>query len=106
VRSRPTRRAQRDIEDEIARLALEAGEEMAIRFHDGVKTSVAHIERFPRIGSPRLWRHSRLRGIRCWPIIGFSGHILYYRVERTEIRVLRILRPGVLAESTLLTPYD
>ena len=39
------------IEDEIPRLAPEARRKRAIRFHDGVKDSVAHIERFTRIRS-------------------------------------------------------
>ena len=106
MKSRPSRRAVVDIEAEVTRLAVTAGEATAVRFLEAVKAGVARIEQFPRIGSPRLWRNQHIVGVRSWPVPGFPGHLIFYRVTSKGIRILRLLRPGVQAETTLLTPTE
>jgi toxin ParE1/3/4 len=64
---------------------------VALVFIDAVERSLASLADMPEIGSPRAFRHSRLEGIRMWPVPEFRNYLIFYRITGDTIQVLRIL---------------
>lgn len=63
----------------------------AIDFIEAVEQALSRLADMPEIGSARPFRHSRLEGIRMWPVPQFQNYLIFYRVRGEEIQVLRIL---------------
>jgi len=66
-------------------------EQAAERFLSTVEKAFARIGSFPKIGAARPFSHPALENIRLWPVPGFERYLIFYRVEDTRIRVIRVL---------------
>lgn len=67
------------------------GLEKAFEFVDAVRESFELLVQMPHIGSPREFRHSRVRNMRMWIVKGFSDYLIFYRPTEDAIEVIRVL---------------
>ena len=63
----------------------------ALAFVDAVERDLARLAEMPGLGSPRAFQHTRLAGIRMWPVTGFTHYLIFYRVVDDVLQILRVL---------------
>lgn len=83
--------ADRDLDDQAAYLAQQAGLETALRFYDAACAAFAKIARMPGIGQRRESTNPRLAGLRIRRIQGFEKHLIFYRPAGGGIEIVRVL---------------
>ena len=66
-------------------------EDAAERFLDAVRAAVEYVGRRPGVGVPRVLKNAALKGLRSWPVKGFSAIRIYYLASEGEVRVIRVL---------------
>jgi plasmid stabilization system protein ParE len=74
---------------------------LARRWEKEVTASLIRIEKNPRSGAKCAFNAYELRGIRRMPIGGFPRHLIFYRAEKVELRVLRVVHGARDLESLL-----
>lgn len=89
LRIRP--RAIIDIEDESLYLGREAGPNTAIRFERAVANTLAGLLRFPNAGARRIFDGAVPGSFRFVRVDGFPKMLVFYRVTRTGVWVVRVL---------------
>lgn len=97
-------RASQDIDEQFEYLAKE-DVDIALRFFDAVRQTLAQLARLPGMGKPYHLDDPRLEGLRKWPVKGFDKHLIFYLTGENEILVVRVLHasrdiPEVLEERT------
>jgi toxin ParE1/3/4 len=63
----------------------------ALRFFDATRTTFAEIARNPEIGRKYFVTNPRLQDLRKWQVSGFRKYLIFYRIEKTSVEILRIL---------------
>jgi plasmid stabilization system protein ParE len=71
------------------------------RWEKEVTAGLARIEKNARSGAKCVFSAYELQGIRRMPIAGFPRHLIFYRAEKVEIRILRIVHGSRDLESLL-----
>jgi toxin ParE1/3/4 len=84
------RHAEEDLDEQAAFIARDNPAE-AVAFLDAVEHACARLVEYPDIGSVRAFRHTRLEGIRMWPVPEYPNRLIFYRVTDDAIHILRIL---------------
>jgi toxin ParE1/3/4 len=56
-----------------------------------VTAALARIERNPLSGAKCSFSADELQGIRRMPIAGFPKHLIFYRAEKKDIKILRVV---------------
>jgi toxin ParE1/3/4 len=74
---------------------------LARRWEHAVTAALIRIEKNPRSGARCGFRTAELQGILRMPIAGFPRHLIFYRVEKEEIRILRVVHGARDLESLL-----
>jgi plasmid stabilization system protein ParE len=74
-------------------LCTEASEKVAEDWHQSLKRTVEHIQRVPEIG--RVRQDLPLDGIRTLNLRKFPNYLVFYRLEKRTIELLRI-RHGMM----------
>jgi plasmid stabilization system protein ParE len=74
-------------------LASEASETVAAAWYESLKKALQHIRKTPQIG--RLRRDLPMRGIRTLNLRKFPKYLVFYRLEKGKIELLRI-RHGMM----------
>ena len=64
---------------------------MANRFVGAVEKTIDKILRAPNAGAPKHLSNESLANLRSWPVEGCEDIHIYYLVEKTEVRVIRVL---------------
>lgn len=84
-------RARLDLLEQATYLAENATVGTAERFLDAVERTSQRLLEMPRMG--RAWEglRSETKDVRVWKVEGFPKIMLFYRVEKTGISVIRIL---------------
>lgn len=94
--------ARRDVLESAAYLALEAGEEVALRFAAAVEKTLRNLADQPGIGSSRWpWVLPQLAGLRSRPVPGFESWLVFYFALEDGIEVMRVLHGARDLETTL-----
>lgn len=70
---------------------MQAGPEVASRFLAAVPETLSTLLTMPRMAPLVDSSDPRVSQIRRWPVRGFDHWLIYYRVTRTSLRVVRIL---------------
>jgi toxin ParE1/3/4 len=65
--------------------------EAAFRFVDAVEESVRQLSLMPEMGMPKAARNPDLKGLRFWPVKGFEEFVIFYLIQKEEVRVIRVL---------------
>jgi toxin ParE1/3/4 len=67
----------------------------ALAFIEAVESTLETLTINPQLGRLRSFRDSRLAGVRCFPVKGFSNFLIFYELLNTEeqetISIIRIL---------------
>jgi toxin ParE1/3/4 len=64
--------------------------EAAIRFLAAIDRTVENLARQPLKGRLRKFRGRDLRHIRSWRVDEFENYLIFYRLTRTRLEILRI----------------
>ena len=72
-------------------LAIEAGQEIAVRFLESAEKSFALLADQPEMGAPPAFNGPRLAGMRKWSISGFENHLIFYRPRTDGVAIVRVL---------------
>ena len=83
--------ARRDLAAQIDRLLVAAGAEVAGRFVEQARTSLAAIAEAPALGSPVPTRNHQLAGLRKRKITGFANVLVFYIGAEQTVRIIRII---------------
>lgn len=86
----PRERARQDVEEAIDHDVREAGEQVAVRFVDGLEQAFAAIGRHPASGSPRHAHDLNLPGLRSRFVKRFP-YLVFYIEREDHIDVWRVL---------------
>jgi plasmid stabilization system protein ParE len=90
VELRLTDVALNDIQGQADWYELRSGQCLATRWEYEV-SALIRIEKNPRSGVKCRFSAEELQSIRRMPITGFPKHLIFYRVEDREIRILRVV---------------
>lgn len=66
-------------------------EAAAERFLESATMAIQFILRRPECGTPKSFDNEELRGLRSWPVKGFSAIRIYYIATDETVRVVRVL---------------
>jgi toxin ParE1/3/4 len=77
-----------DIDDCFIFMA-QSSEDKALQFFDAVRQTFAALARMPGMGS--LYLPMQHLDWRKWPVKGFRGYLIFYRVHENTIEILRVL---------------
>src|SRR5258706_10497904 len=69
----------------------QSGEALARRWESEVTSALICIERNPRSGAKCGFSAHELKDVRRMPITGFPKHLIFYRADEDEIRILRVI---------------
>jgi toxin ParE1/3/4 len=81
--------------EEQADLALSA------RWERAVASVLIRLAQRPHCGTLCRFTSDSLRGIRRIPVKGFSKHLIFYRVEKNDVMILRVIHGARDLESLL-----
>ena len=85
-----TNQAKKDIA-EIAAYYGEQSVELELRFIDAAEVALEKLLLMPEKGARREFFHSKLHGLRMWPIPKFPKILIFYRPVDTGVEVVRVL---------------
>lgn len=85
-----SREARHDV-IEIATFIAKDNPDAAYRFVIRFEETIDSLSKNPLIGSSREFEASDLENTRFWPIKEFRNYLLFYRVRRRELDVLRVV---------------
>jgi len=83
--------ADHDIDEQFVYLALEAGEERALRFLEATQACFNRLLEMPELGAIRTFKNPELAGLRMFPVANFTAHLVFYRPTSRGIEVIRVL---------------
>jgi toxin ParE1/3/4 len=83
--------AKSDLDDQALFIAKDSVN-AALRLLDAAESAFDRLRSFPEIGKRRWFLRSDLRDVRSWSIPGFEQHVIFYRVDRDYIDVLRVVQ--------------
>jgi len=86
-----------EIADDLADQSLET----AVRFLDQAEASFERLGQMPELGTVCQVRHPEVLGTRVWPVAGFPNHLIFYRPELEQLKIIRVLH-GARDWATLL----
>ena len=89
VRIRP--QALRDLTEQGAYLAENAGLETALRFYEAAEETFRLLAAHPEMGRAREFRNPRLAGVRMCLIKGFGKHLIFSRRTKDGVEIVRVM---------------
>jgi plasmid stabilization system protein ParE len=101
VEFRLTDAAVSDIQEQADWYEQRSGHALAQRWEKKVTAALIRIEKNPRSGAKCGFSAHELQNIRRMPIAGFARHLIFYRAEEVEIRILRVVHGARDLESLL-----
>ena len=69
----------------------QADANLATRWDRAVTTTVLRMLKNPRSGAPCKFKSKELRDLRRVPVSKFEKHLIFYRFEKNELIVLRVV---------------
>ena len=65
--------------------------EIAMRFLDQAEASFERLSQMPELGTICQVQHPETIDTRVWPVAGFPNHLIFYRPEPEQLRIIRVL---------------
>jgi toxin ParE1/3/4 len=69
---------------------IESNPDAAVTFLEAIDRTIEGLARQPFKGRPRRFRGRDLRNIRSWRVDDFENYLLFYRIEKHRLEILRI----------------
>src|SRR5688572_22672027 len=76
--------------DEIAAHIQKDNPHAAIRFIESAEATFQSLVEMPGMGGRYCVRNPRLQSLRCFPVKGFSNHLVFYQAD-DPIEIIRVL---------------
>lgn len=83
-------KASQDLDDHFAYIA-ENNFEVALKFFDLARSTIAQLARMPGLGSLYPVANPHLQGLRKWAVKDFKKYLIFYFERDDAIEVVRIL---------------
>lgn len=80
-----------DILEQADWYVTQAGQALARRWEKAVRNAILRVLRRPAAGARCSFESSELQGVRRIAISGFPKHLLFYRIDGSEILILRVV---------------
>ena len=88
---RKSRQALVDLADIADYLWQGTGEATSDRFLQAAEQAITDLAGMPGMGAPWESPHTKLTGLRAWPVPGFRKWLIFYRDLGHELEILRVL---------------
>jgi toxin ParE1/3/4 len=85
-----TPKASQDLDDCFAYISQD-NPEIALRFFDSTRITIAQIARMPGIGSIFATNNNRLQELRKWSVKDFRKYLIFYIDRDDAVEIVRIL---------------
>jgi toxin ParE1/3/4 len=87
--------------DRHAEILQKQGAALALRFLDAADETMEQLAAGPVLAG--LWESDdpALKDIRVWPIRGFKNHLIFYRVRKGRLEIVRVLHAAQDIEKAL-----
>ena len=89
IRIRPA--AGDDLDRQARYIAASFGLDAGLRFYHSAEETFRLLLAQPRLGRPALLRNPLLANTRMFPVRHFRQHIIFYRVVRSGIEIVRVV---------------
>jgi toxin ParE1/3/4 len=83
--------AAADIIEQADWYSVQSGEALAARWEGAVASVIMRVLHRPNAGAPCRFQTTELHGLRRTAIPGFPKHLLFYRFDRDEVFVVRVV---------------
>lgn len=83
-------KATRDL-DNISDYLAQNNPNVALRFFDATRQTIAKLAQTPYLGSLYFSNNSQLEGLRKWKVKGFDKYLIFYLIENEQLIIIRIL---------------
>jgi toxin ParE1/3/4 len=90
-----------DIQEQAEWYLQRSDRALARRWENEVTAALIRIEKSPGSGAKCGFSAIELQDLRRMPIAGFPRHLIFYRAEKEEIRILRVVHGARDLESLL-----
>jgi plasmid stabilization system protein ParE len=91
-----------DISTQTLHLLQTGGGALAARYIDAVEAALRVLQDFPAAGSPCRFDARVLRTLRVKLVPGFPNYLIYFRVQRRAVQVVRVLHAAQDRDRELL----
>ncbi len=85
-----TPKASQDLDDCFAYIATD-NPEIALRFFDSTRLTIAQIAKMPGIGNVFVTDNNRLQGLRKWAVKDFRKYLIFYIDREEVVEIVRII---------------
>lgn len=86
-----SRRSQADVLETIVHFYDVDAQEAGDRFGDAVDQTISFLTEFPDVGDLITGEPGTVPAVRRFHVSGFRKYVVYFRRERSRIRILRVL---------------
>ena len=93
--------AVNDILEQAAWYEEQSGLKLARRWEQAVTSVLLRIAAAPAGGAPCIFKAPELAGVRRAPVTGFPKHLVFYRIQKQQMNILRIVHGARDLESLL-----
>lgn len=69
----------------------QASADLSRRWDDAVSSALIRIVQHPYSGAPCRFKSDSLKGTRRVPVGGFSKHLIFYRIDKGTVLILRVI---------------
>jgi len=83
--------AAADIIEQADWYAIQSGKALATRWEGAVTSAIMRVLHRPNSGTPCHFQAAELHDLRRTAIPGFPRHLLFYRFDREEILIVRVV---------------
>lgn len=83
--------AAADIVEQADWYSAQSGKQLAARWEDAVTSAIMRVLHRPNAGTPCQFHASELHDLRRAAIPGFPKHLLFYRIDRDEVLIVRVV---------------
>jgi toxin ParE1/3/4 len=83
--------AANDILEQVVWYEEQANARLAKRWESAISQALLRIVKNPHSGSPCSFKAVELRGVRRISVAGFPRHLIFYRIDKDSLLILRIV---------------
>ena len=83
--------AASDILEQADWYELQSGAGLSRRWERAVSSALLRLMRRPRTGAKCLFKSDQAQGLRRLVVEGFPKHLIFYRLEKDEVLILRVI---------------
>lgn len=83
--------AANDILEQVAWYEEQTNARLAKRWESAISQALLRIVKNPHSGAPSSFKAVELRGVRRISVAGFPRHLIFYRIDKDSLLILRVV---------------